>query len=241
MRKDLFEDLYTLEEQHWWHISKRRIVTSCIQHYLKKKSSRILDIGCGAGKNLEQLKKFGKIYGLDSSKEAIKFCKKRGLRNIRLGKAENMPFKPNSFDLIALLDVLEHTDDNKTLREVHRVLQKNGLLIITVPALSWLWSEWDKVLHHQRRYNKYDIISVLSRNNFEVIYTTYLYSFLVLPALIIRRIKQRLFRKKEYTSDFRLSNTLLNWLMSYASKIEFKIAQVIPIPFGTTILVVAKK
>lgn len=241
MRKDLFEDLYTLEEQHWWHVSKRRNVTSCIQYYLKKSNAVILDVGCGTGKNLEQLKELGKIYGLDSSKEAIEFCKKRGLDNIKLGQAENMPFKQNSFNLITLLDVLEHTDDNKTLREVYRVLQKDGLLIITVPAFKWLWSEWDKVLHHKRRYNKYDIISVLSKNNFKVIYTTYLYSFLVLPALIIRKMKQKLFRKKEYTSDFQMSNSLLNWVMSYVSKIEFKLAQKITIPIGTTILVVAKK
>lgn len=241
MRKDLFEDLYTLEEQHWWHISKRRGVENYIQDYLKKKDAKILDVGCGTGKNLEQLKKFGQIYGLDSSSEAIKFCKKRGLKNIRLGKADDMPFQQNSFDLITLLDVLEHTDDNKTLREAYRVLKKDGLLMLTVPALPWLWSEWDKILHHKRRYNKYGIISLLNNNNFNVIKATYLYSFLVFPALIIRKIKQSLFRKKEYSSDFQLSNPLLNRIMGYVSNIEFKLAKKITIPIGTTILVIAKK
>lgn len=241
MRKDLFEDLYTLEEQHWWHISKRKIVVSCIQDYFKKRSAKILDIGCGTGKNMEELQRFGDVYGLDSSTEALSFCRKRGLKNIKLGSAEDMPFKPNSFDLITLLDVLEHTDDNQTLQEVYRILQKDGLLIITIPAFKWLWSEWDKVLHHKKRYNKNDIINVLNKNHFTVIYATYLYSFLVLPTLIIRRVKQKFFRKKEYTSDFQLSNPLLNWIMSYISKIEFKLAQKITIPIGTTILVVAKK
>lgn len=241
MRKDLYKDLYSLEGQHWWHISKRRVVTSCIQYYLKKRDAKILDVGCGTGKNLEQLKKFGKVYGLDGSSEAIKFCKKRGLENLELGKAEDMPFQQNSFDLITLLDVLEHTDDNKTLQEVYRILKKDGLLILTVPALSWLWSEWDKILNHRRRYNKYGIISLLNKNKFNVIKATYLYSFLVFPALIIRKMKQSLFRKKEYSSDFQLSNPLLNRIMGYVSNIEFKLAKKITIPIGTTILVIAKK
>lgn len=240
MQNYLYRDLYNLEESHWWHISKRRIVANYIKHYLKKKTAKILDVGCGTGKNLESFKEFGEIYGLDSSKEAMEFCKKRGLKNIKLGEAEKMPFKASSFDVVTLLDVLEHTDDNKTLREVYRVLRKDGILIITVPAFSWLWSNWDKVLHHKRRYNKNDIINILKKNSFAVTYISYLYSFLVLPALIIRKIKQKLL-KKEYTSDFRLSNSLLNWIMNYITKIEFKIAQKISIPVGTTILVIAKK
>jgi len=241
MKKYLYNDLYLLEDKHWWHISKRRAILNCVRQFLKKRNARILDIGCGTGKNLEQLKKFGKIYGLDNSKEAIEFCQKRGLENIKLGEAESMPFKPNSFNLITLLDVLEHTDDNKTLKEAYRVLKEDGLLILTVPAFSWLWSRWDEVLYHKRRYSRNTLVNILKRHNFDIVYATYLYSFLVLPALIIRQIKQKLFKTKEYSSDFRLSGNLLNRIISTISKIEFKIAQKIPVLFGTTILVVAKK
>lgn len=241
MRKDLYKDLYLLEERHWWHVSKRNIVTNCIRDHLKKGGAKILDIGCGTGKNLEQLQEYGKIYGLDDSKEAIEFCKKRGLKNIKLGKAENMPFDPSSFDLITMLDVLEHTDDNKTLCEVYRVLRKEGLLIITVPAFRWLWSKWDEVLHHKRRYSLDNLIYLLQKHHFTIIYSTYLYSFLILPVLIVRKIKQRFFQTKEYSSDFKLSTNSLNKIISIIAKIEFKIAQKIPLPIGTTILVVAKK
>lgn len=241
MRKYLYKDLYQLEDKHWWHVSKRRAVVGCIQSYLKNTNPRILDIGCGTGKNLEQLKKYGKIYGLDNSKEAIKFCNQRGLKNIRLGKAENMPFKSDSFNLITLLDVLEHTDDNKTLNEVYRVLEKDGLLILTVPAFSWLWSDWDKVLHHKRRYNLNNLAKLLQKHSFTVSYATYLYSFLVLPALIIRQIKQKFLKSEKYSSDFKLSNDLLNKIIGVMANIEFKIVQKIPLPLGTTILVVAKK
>lgn len=241
MKKYLYNDLHLLEDSHWWHISKRRAVSDCIRNYLKKGDPLILDIGCGTGRNLEQLKKFGKIYGLDNSKEAIKFCKKRGLENIRLGQAEKIPFKSGSFDLVTLLDVLEHTDENKTLNEVYRVLRKDGLLILTVPAFNWLWSRWDEVLHHKRRYSLDNLVRLLRKYSFTITYSTYLYSFLVLPALIIRQIKQKLLKTKKYSSDFKLSTDFLNKIANAISLIEFKIAQKKTIPFGTTILVVAKK
>lgn len=238
MRIDLYQDLYDLENKHWWHISKKTIVTSFVGKFLKKRNANILDIGCGTGKNLESLKEYGKIYGLDSAKEAISFCKQRGL-NIRLGQAENIPFKSDFFDLVTLLDVLEHTDDNKTLKEVYRVLKKDGLLILSVPAFSWLWSKWDDILNHKRRYNKKDLIILLKHYNFTIIYITYLYSFLVFPALIIRKIKQRF--SNGYSSDFKLSNTILNKIILFISGIEFMLAKKKPIPFGTSIFVIAKK
>ncbi len=123
---------------------------------------------------------------------------------------------------------------------MQRILKKNGLLIITVPAFSWLWSQWDEILHHKRRYNKKQILDILLKNGFTPIYSTYLYSFLVLPAIIIRKIKQK-FSQKEYTSDFKLSNDWINRTMNFISKIEFQITKKIPMPIGTSILIVAKK
>lgn len=239
MRKDLYQELYFLEAKHWWHVSKRRVVSNYINRFLKKKRVNILDIGCGTGMNLEQLKKYGAIYGLDNSEEAIKFCRKRGLQNIKLGIAEKMPYKSNFFDLITMLDVLEHTNDNKTLKEAYRILKKDGLLIITVPAFSWLWSEWDKILHHRKRYSKKSIAELLKDSNLAVIYSTYLYSFLVFPAFIIRKIKQ-IFSSR-YSSDFKLSNDLINKVMIFISKVELMFTQKIPLPLGTSIFVIAKK
>lgn len=241
MKEYLYEDLYRLEDKHWWHISKRRAIRQLVEKYNNKENPKILDIGCGTGKNLEEFKQYGRTYGLDNSQEAIKFCQKRGLKNIKLGKAEKTPFKINSFDLITLLDVLEHTDDDRALEEIYRILKKNGLLLITVPAFRWLWSKWDEVLHHKRRYTIDNLSSVLQRHKFTITYATYLYSFLVLPALIIRQIKQKLFRSKEYSSDFKLSTSLLNKIVCIVAETEFKIAQKLPIPIGTSILVVAKK
>lgn len=241
MEKYLYDDLYNLEEKHWWHNSKRRIIRKLIKKYNFSKEPKILDVGCGTGKNIEELLKLGEVWGLDNSKEAINYCKKRGLKNLRLGNAQKTNFNPVSFDFITLLDILEHTDDNKTLIEMKRILKKDGLLIITVPAFSWLWSKWDEIAHHKRRYNKKSISRILKNNGFKILYATFLYSFLVIPVYLVRKIKQKLFYKQEYPSDFRLNNPLFNRLLNFLSFLEFKIAEKITLPFGTTILVIAKK
>src|SRR3990167_3310097 len=210
MRKYLYQDLYELEEKHWWHLSKRRELIDIVKQ-LNLKNSNILEIGCGTGKNLELLSKFGEAWGLDKSREAIKFCKRRGLNNLVLGDAENIPFSKGKFNLIILLDVLEHTDDIMSIKEMSRVLAPKGYLIITVPAFSWLWSQWDVVLEHKRRYTKHELTSKLELGGFKIVKISYKYSFLVLLALIVRFIKSRIFRK-EYPADFKLGGFLSNWL-----------------------------
>src|SRR5216684_3840556 len=107
MEKFLYEDLYKKEDRHWWHLAKRAAYLALIAKYLKVKNPRILDLGCGAGKNVEELSKLGEAWGVDISKEAIAFCKKRGIKNVKLGSAYKTGFGNGYFGLVTLLDVLE--------------------------------------------------------------------------------------------------------------------------------------
>lgn len=240
MKKYLYEDLYLLEDKHWWHVSKRRIINKLIEKYNAIKNPKILDIGCGTGKNIEELQKLGLVYGLDNSNEALRFCRKRGLKNLILGTAEKTSLKNNFFDIITLLDVLEHTDDNKTLKETYRILKEDGLIIITVPAFNWLWSKWDVVLHHRRRYTTKSLIAILQKNNFHIKKISYMYSFLVLPALIIRMIKSLPF-KAPYSSDFQLSSSPINLIMNEITNFESFFVRFLSVPIGTSIVAVAQK
>ena len=95
MRSDLYRDLFAKEETHWWHISKRRFVRNLIATYTRKKDLTILDVGCGTGKNMEDLSFFGVTWGVDISEEALSFCKKRGLTRVKKGSAEQLPFDSN--------------------------------------------------------------------------------------------------------------------------------------------------
>lgn len=240
MKKYLYEDLHRSEDSHWWHVSKRRAVFNLIKKYRSSKSLKILDVGCGSGRNLKEFQKLGIGHGLDLSPLAIDYCRQIGLKNLKLGRAERTTFKNNYFNIVTVLDVLEHTDDKKTLKELKRILKIDGLIIATVPAFKFLWSRWDEVLHHKRRYTVKSVKDLFLANGFSIVKITYLYSFLVIPATITRKLKEKIY-KEHYPSDFELTNGLLNMIFKYLASLEFLISKFIPMPFGTTILIVARK
>jgi ubiquinone/menaquinone biosynthesis C-methylase UbiE len=240
MRKDLYEDMYQTEDEHWWHRSKRRYIKYFISKYSKEKNrAHILDVGCGTGKNMEELSQYGKIWGVDPSDDALRFCKERGLTNVQKGEAERLPFKEGAFDFVCVLDVLEHVDDIAALQESKRVLKNNGFILITVPAFHFLWSKWDEVLHHKRRYTKEHLKEVLEKEGFVIQKNTYIYSFLLLPSLIIRKLKQ--LQKKSYTSDFQINNNAINKFLLFASELEQSWINRYDMPFGTSVLCIAQK
>ena len=234
----LYQDLWELEEKHWWHISKRELCQKVIAKYFK--GGKIVDIGCGTGKNVEAFSKYGEVWGIDNSEEALKFCKKRGLNNVIKGDAEKSNLPGKTFKLVTLLDVLEHTDDTKTLKEIHRILKKDGLLLITVPSYQWMFSQWDVVLHHKRRYTKGKLEELLKKNGYEIVFSSYFQSFLVLPVFVIRRLKSAL-KPKNYGSDFRLGNQFINRLLLKVSHAEQQTVMRHGLPFGLSILALARK
>lgn len=240
MKKYLYKDLYDLEDKHWWHIAKRKNILKFLSNFNNFKNPKILDIGCGTGKNLEELKDIGQVYGIDSAEEAIKYCKKRDIKTVSLENAESTKFPSNHFEIITLLDVLEHTNDEKTLKEINRIIKPGGLVLITVPAFPVLWSRWDVILGHKRRYTRRSLSNILKNHKFKIIKISYMFSFLIFPVFLIRLLKSKIFQKN-YSSDFRLNNVFINFFLLKLSNLESFFISNLNVPFGTTIICIAKK
>ncbi len=104
------------------------------------KKGRILDVGCGGGTLTRSLTYFypqAQIFGCDISKTAIKFAKKFGSSKVKFDIIKNrkLPYKNNFSDVCLCLDVLEHVPDIFfLLKEIKRVLKKNGLFYLVVPC-----------------------------------------------------------------------------------------------------------
>ena len=159
MRSDLYPQLYSQEEYYWWHRAKHAAVK---QFLFRQSNLRILDIGCGTGKLLQDLSQFGSVWGVDSNAQAIAFCRKRGLKRVYLQELPHIKLK-QKFDYITCLDVLEHVaDDTAALKNIYSLLNPRGCLILTVPAYPWLFSYWDKILGHYRRYTPFQLKQVLA-------------------------------------------------------------------------------
>lgn len=241
MEQYLYKDLYQLEETHWWHRAKRFYALTFIRALTNKYPLRILDVGCGTGKNIEAFRVLGSTEGIDISPDAVAYCKKRGMKAVHVGDATDTTYPNHLFDVVVLFDILEHADDHTILKEMYRLLKPGGLIVITVPAYAWLWSRWDEVLHHKRRYSASSLRHLLVYHRFKELKLSYMFSFLVFPALCIRFIKQLLYGKHHYPSDFVLSTPGINTLLFFICQLELGILKCCSIPFGTSVLAIAKK
>lgn len=184
----LLKKFEAIETIHWWWEGRRALVK---QLMVGKRYGKILDVGCGTGETLTFLGKLfpkSDLYAIDTSDVAIKYAKNRGHKNIFKASATKLPFKNNTFDAVLFLDVLEHIEnDQKAIAEAKRVLKKNGVIVITAPALPFIWSGYDVNQGHQRRYTRRRLRMLANNAKMKVTFLSYFNFILSLPAIIIRK------------------------------------------------------
>ena len=195
---------------------------------------------------LTYLASFGKAEGVDIDEEAIGFCRERGLQDVRIGEAANLPFGDGSFDLVTALDVVEHLDDDvAAFREMKRVLRPGGQILVTVPAHRFLWGDQDEVNMHKRRYAARDLRDRLAESGFDVVRLSYMNAVLFAPIAAVRlarRLEHRLRPRIQPRSDFRYpAPRPVNFLLAAVFGAEGPILRRVNIPFGVSILALAQK
>lgn len=253
MRADLYGDIYHKEDTYWWHVGKRLLVRSLIERYLRSLPGEVrsLDVGCGAGRVLQMLAEYGRVYGTDLSGLALRFCRQRGFNEVcQADIIAGLPFPEGSFDLITALDVIEHLEDDATgLRSLWEALKPGGLLIVSVPAYQFMFTYWDKILGHQRRYTVKTMQNCLLEAGFEIERISYSNMSILAPVMAVRLIKGLLLRFKgqkqaetiEAESDFMPVPPALNKVLIKVYEAENSLLQRFPLPFGLAVLAAARK
>jgi SAM-dependent methyltransferase len=243
MQAHFYPIQFEMEEKHWWYLGRRRIlemITGRIKRDLGLERPRILDVGCGTGANLIMLAQFGEAHGLDVSSDALEFCATRGLNDVSLGAAEELPYPDASFDLVTALDVIEHLDDDLAgMKEIHRVLRPNGRALLFVPAFMFLWGVQDEVSHHRRRYRLPELERVVTAAGFTLERATYANIVFFLPIAVMRFILRRTGAKPD--SEFELTPGFVNWLFTKLFGLEAAWLKRWNLPFGVSALVVARR
>jgi SAM-dependent methyltransferase len=243
MEKLLELKYHELEEGHWWFLARRNIIFNLIKK--NSENSKIIEIGCSGGPLLIFLQKKGfyNITGIDISKKAIEICKKRGLQNVRIADGIDLDFENDSFDIIIASDVLEHiNDEGKAIIEWHRILKRDGILIIFVPAFQFLWSGHDIIHHHFRRYSKSQLTTILNRNNFQIKRISYWNFLLFFPISFIRIIQKLIYKNSKPSAQLYRANFFVNNILLNIIKLENQIlAKDINFPVGISIFCIAKK
>jgi SAM-dependent methyltransferase len=243
MMEHTYPILFHVEQSHWWHVGRRRILASFVEDICRRvtgRRPRILDVGCGTGANLIMLSKYGDAEGVDLSEDALAFCRERGLDRVRLGAGEALPYDDCSFDLVTAFDVVEHMDDDLAgLSEMHRVLRPGGRALLFVPTFMFLWGLQDDVSHHRRRYRLPELRRVLEQAGFEIERTTYANITFFLPILVGRKLMQWTGIKAESENNINVS--ALNGVLGRMLGAESWFLRFMNLPFGVSGLCVARK
>ena len=235
------ERLAGFEEWYWWHRGRQAIVQRLLARYAPP-GARILDVGCGTGATTLGLRSFGPIVGMDVGRQALQIANGRGL-SVAQGSAARLPARPEAFDLVLALDVLEHLDDDvAAAREMRAALRPGGCLLATVPAYPFLWSGHDEALGHRRRYVRRELVAALERAGFETLLCSYAMGS-ILPAAFAVRLAERWLRRggPRRESGYVVVPAPLNALLACITGAESLLLPRVPLPFGLSIAVVARR
>jgi SAM-dependent methyltransferase len=241
MERVVFDRMAEQDQHHWWFVARRRILAEVIRRVVKpRRGACVLEVGCGTGHNLQMLGKFGKLDACELDAIA------RGMASDRLGRPvleARLPdltmFKTGSYDLIALLDVLEHVpDDAGSLKAIRKLLKPGGALLLTVPANKWMWSAHDVAHHHFRRYTKRELARLFSGAGYELQLHSY-FNCLLFPAIAAARLLGKI--RGSESADDEMPSARVNGVLERTFGLEAALIGRIPMPFGVSLIAVARR
>ncbi len=240
------------EDNHWWFAGRTWSLLNMLDRQISSDGQgQVLDVGCGAGNMFHHLARYGSVVGVDNNPRPLAVARERGY-DVRQGLAEDLPFEDDAFDLVSLLDTVEHcADDMAVLRECYRVSAPGGRLLVTVPAFMQLWSHNDVLNAHQRRYSAPELEAKLNRVGFRIERMSY-NNFVLFPlaaALILLRrgteqepdLSSPHFDDESYQVEMEPAPPLLNALLKAVTWTESQILRWLNLPVGTSIICIARK
>lgn len=242
MERDAYRVMAETEEKHWWYRARRDICASVIKDLELEKGARILEIGAGTGGNLEMLSGFGSVSAMESDGEARALASARAGSKFEISAGscpDAMPFPRATFDLVCMLDVLEHIDDDRAaLAGVRSLMKPSGALLLTVPAFRWLWSAHDTFVHHRRRYTARNLRRVLTDAGFRVARISY-FNSLLFPLVAAARVADKL-RRAPVPTGLSVPVQPLNEALFALFSLEQPLMKAVNLPLGSSLIAVAE-
>jgi ubiquinone/menaquinone biosynthesis C-methylase UbiE len=247
------------EDRHWWFATRTRAILAYLDRYVGLgQGRRVLDVGCGAANMTHHLRHYGDVIGVDSNPKPLEIARERGLEAYQ-GSADDLPFEDGTFDLVTLLDTVEHVPAEETVfEECRRVLRgpdassqrAGGRLLVTVPAFMFLWSQNDVINMHQRRYTVPELTTKLERHGFRLLRISY-NNFFVFPLaagiILLRRgraepkLASPHFDEDAYQVEMEPASPVVNTVLTGVGKLEVALLRRVDLPWGTSIIAIAEK
>jgi SAM-dependent methyltransferase len=242
LRAEYVQRYRTLWERHWWWRSRESYLLGWIERlHRRSPCGRILDVGCGDGLFFDRLERFGRVEGLEPDASLIHDPRWRG--RIQLGELGPGFRASDPYDLVLMLDVLEHiADDLGALAAARAALRPGGHLLLTVPALPWLWSRHDEANAHHRRYDPRGLRSLLVESGLRVETVRFFFFWTVVPLLARRWLNPAAAEAGTALADYAvpIPPGAINGALTFLSRCEHAAGRFVHWPIGSSILAVAR-
>ena len=243
----LLELTYRAERTHFWFRGFRRFVTPWLaQAAAGRTDLRLLDCGCGTGANLELLAHHGRAFGFDLTARGLEFARSHGVDRVVRASIGAIPFPDASFDVVTSFDVLYGLPDeveHAAAREMARVLRPGGALLVTVAAFESLRGGHGTFSNEVRRYTTDSLSRLIGGAGFELVRVSYTHATLF-PILAVVRGWQR-WRGGGVAApsegDMAVPAVPVNAGLSAALAVESALLRRVDLPFGSTVMALARK
>jgi SAM-dependent methyltransferase len=241
---DLLDLTGRAEATHFWFHGFRSFVTPVLAaEAAGRPDLRLIDCGCGTGSNLSLLAPHGRAFGFDLTSLGASRAAATGVPTAR-GDITRIPFASNRFDLATSFDVLQCVpDDLPAIEEMARIVKPGGSVVLTLAALEVLRGDHAAVWNEARRYTPASARRLVEDAGLEVRQLTFLFASLF-PLMLAVRTAQRLmqrFRAPRADSDIAVPAAPINAALTWLVRTEAAIARRVPMPIGSSLLVVARK
>ena len=224
---------------HWYFRGRLAVIRGALGRVLPSRPLRLLEIGCGTGNILAALTELGEAVGMEANDTLLTVARAAGLDARQGALPDDLVVAPGWADVVLLLDVIEHLDDDLAgLRAARRALGEGGRLVVTVPAYTWLWSGHDVALGHRRRYTPARLRRVVGAAGYRVTHLGY-FNSLLFPAIVSIRLWKRLWGDDRH--DLRRPSPALNAFLERLFALERHVVPTRGLPFGASLLLVARR
>lgn len=240
----LLEMTRRVEATHFWFRGFRRFAAPVLEDVAEgRRDLRLLDCGCGTGSNMALLAPYGRPFGFDLTPRGVAYARAANLPVVR-ADITRIPYASRTFDVVTSFDVLQCVPgDRQAVVEMARVLKPGGRLVLTMAALEALRGDHSETSQELRRYGRTTARELVERAGLVPQRIAFLFGSLF-PLMFAQRVVQRRtrrFRHPELAADLRLPIAPINVALSILVGAEAAAARVLPMPVGSSLLVVAKK
>ncbi|MFC1571228.1 class I SAM-dependent methyltransferase [Candidatus Margulisiibacteriota bacterium] len=222
---------YLDNENDFWTVNKNTVLLGLI-----KDKKNVLEIGCGKATFLRELAKKGiQCEGIDFSKNCLAAAKEicRGY-NVNLFYGDFMEYHfDKKYDCIVLSGVIEHiADDKLCLLKVKDLLVAGGQIVLLTSAHPFLYSCFDRVVNHYRRYSKRQLLKLLRSAGLSLKSIRY-WDMLAFPYLLLVRLFERILLNEAELNKMSQNRIFMWWFRHFENRLSF--------PLGVNLIAVAKK